>query len=163
MFRVIGVDPGTSVAGWGVLEKNGGDARYVKSGKITLDSSLKIPNRLHSLFENLKKVIEQQRPTALAVETAFYSKNIQSTMRLGEARGVILLCSELSGIKAYEYTPAKIKLSVTGNGNASKEQIQSMVRRLLRIPDIIKGDEADALAIALCHVYANRLDGFIKR
>ncbi len=157
MLRVIGVDPGTITTGWGVIEKNGNQIIYVKSGIINLGNNFKPPEKLRLLFENLKKVLDQFKPTALALETAFYSKNIQSTLRLGEARGVIMLCSAERDIKTFEYPPASVKLSVTGNGHASKEQIETMVRRLLRIPETIKGDEADALAIGLCHIYTRRV------
>lgn len=156
MLRVLGVDPGTNTTGWGIVEKSGETVTYVKSGHINIDPKLKIPEKLHYLYENLKKVFEQYRPTALAVETAFYSKNVQSTLRLGEARGVIMLLSVERGVKVYEYSPASVKLSITGNGHASKEQIESMVRRLLRLPEIIKGDESDALAIALCHAHSKK-------
>lgn len=157
MLKVIGVDPGTTTTGWGIIEKNSNQIVYVKSGTINFDNNLKTAPKLRLLFENLKKILEQFRPTALALETAFYSKNIQSTLRLGEARGVIMLCSAERDIKTYEYSPTSVKLSVTGNGHASKEQIEIMVRRLLKIPETIKGDEADALAIALCHAYTKRI------
>lgn len=157
MLKVIGVDPGTNTTGWGVVEKNSSSVLYVRSGVINIDNSLKTPEKLKFLYENLKKVLEQFRPTALALENIFYSKNIQSTLRLGEARGVIMLCSAERDIKVYEYPPAKVKLSVTGNGHASKEQIEAMVRQLLKVPETIKGDEADALAIALCHIYTKRI------
>ncbi len=156
MLRVIGVDPGTITTGWGVIEKNGNAIIYIKSGVINFEKGLKTPEKLRFLFESLKKVFDQFKPTALALETVFYSKNIQSTLRLGEARGVIMLCSAERDIKTFEYSPASVKLSVTGNGHASKEQIEMMVQRLLRIPETIKGDEADALAIGLCHIYTRR-------
>jgi crossover junction endodeoxyribonuclease RuvC len=157
MLKVIGVDPGTITTGWGVIEKSGNQITYIKSGIINIDSNLKTPAKLHFLFENLKKILDQFRPTALALENIFYSKNIQSTLRLGEARGIIMLCSAERDIKIYEYPPTNVKLSVTGNGHASKEQIEIMVRRLLKVPETIKGDEADALAIALCHIYNRKI------
>lgn len=157
MLKVIGVDPGTITTGWGIIEKNSNQITYVKSGAINFDNNLKTQAKLRFLYENLKKILDQFRPTALALETVFYSKNIQSTLRLGEARGVIMLCSAERDIKTYEYPPTSVKLSVTGNGHASKEQIEIMVRRLLKVPETIKGDEADALAIALCHVYTKRI------
>ncbi len=157
MLKVIGVDPGTNTTGWGIIEKNINQITYVKSGAINFDNDLKPPAKLRFLYENLKKILDQFRPTALALETVFYSKNVQSTLRLGEARGVIMLCSAERDIKTYEYSPNSVKLSITGNGHASKEQIEIMVRRLLKVPETIKGDEADALAIALCHVFTRRI------
>jgi crossover junction endodeoxyribonuclease RuvC len=156
MLKVIGVDPGTITLGWGVIEKNINTVTYVKSGVINFNSGMKPPEKLRLLYENLKKVLEQFRPTALALETAFVSKNVQSTLRLGEARGVIMLCGAERDIKTYEYSPSSVKLAVAGNGHASKEQVETMVQRILRIPESIKGDEADALAIALCHAYSRR-------
>lgn len=157
MLKVIGVDPGTNTTGWGIIEKNINQIFYIKSGAINFNNNLKPQEKLRFLYENLKKILEQFRPTALALETVFYSKNVQTTLRLGEARGVIMLCSAERDIKTYEYSPNSVKLSVTGNGHASKEQIEIMVRRLLKIPETIKGDEADALAIALCHIFTRRI------
>jgi crossover junction endodeoxyribonuclease RuvC len=155
-MRILGVDPGTIVTGYGVIElrtKPGGGIRVIEFGTIESKKMKAMPERLALIFKRLEAVIERTRPVEFAIETAFYDKSAQSAMKLGGARGVALVAAELAGLAIAEYAPRVIKKAVTGNGNADKSQVEFMVRKMLAIGESEKklADAFDALAIALTH------------
>jgi crossover junction endodeoxyribonuclease RuvC len=153
-LRILGVDPGTVILGWGIVETAGGRLRRIASG--TLRSSGTRAARLAGICEAMRGVCEQHRPTALSLEQTFVGTNVQSAFRLGEARGAVMVAASAAGLAVAEYSPAQIKLAVAGSGRASKAQVQLMVARLLAIADALAEDEADALGAAICHAHAGQ-------
>ncbi|MBI1966942.1 MAG: crossover junction endodeoxyribonuclease RuvC [Gemmatimonadetes bacterium] len=155
-MRVLGIDPGTSVTGYGVVETgNGvpGFGRLVECGVITLAKRSPLPHRLAELHEGITELIVRHRPTALALENAFFHKNVRTTLVLGHARGVVLLAAQQAGLEIAEYPPATIKKTVVGVGGAHKAQVAAMVARLLRLKGAPEpSDAADGVAVALTHI-----------
>lgn len=150
---ILGIDPGTRIVGYGVLDKKGTIVRVQDYGVIKVVASDELPKRLKGIYQGLQRLIKQVRPDMVVVEDVFYAKDVRATIKMGEGRGVVLLCAALKNIPLYEYTPAEVKKSVTGNGRADKSQVQKMVKHILGLKEIPKPDEADALAIALCHTH----------
>lgn len=150
--RTLGIDPGSQVSGFGVLEKNGSRIRHIHSGFVRLTPSPSLSSRLKHLHQTLKKVIDEFQPADLAVEKIFFAKNVQSALTLGHVRGVILLTAVEAGLEIFEYSPLEIKKAVTGFGRADKNQVQEMVKILLGIPSIANPDVSDALAAGICHL-----------
>lgn len=149
----LGVDPGTLVSGYGVLLRRGVDLRLIDCGTITNTARLPLGDRLARIHEALTRVIATHHPDEFAIETAFYGKNAQSALKLGHARGVCLLAAVQHGLPIAEYSPREVKKAVVGNGNAAKEQVQYMIKTLLRIRDMdMLHDTSDALAVAICHL-----------
>jgi crossover junction endodeoxyribonuclease RuvC len=152
---ILGIDPGTLVTGYGVIEcgGKGGSFKLVEYGTIESKKIATLAVRLRVIFERLTAVIERANPDAVAIESAFYHKNVQSTLKLGHARGVAMLASILKDHTAAEYSPREIKRAVVGNGNASKDQVEFMVRSLLGLKPADKKlpDAYDALAVAITH------------
>lgn len=153
-MRIMGVDPGTLITGYGVVDCDGGAMVLVDYGIIRMKGSLSLPERLGAIHTGLLEVIDRTNPDEFAIESAFYAKNIQSTLKLGHARGVAILAAVLRQIPTAEYAPREIKLSVSGNGNAAKEQVGYMISALLSMTNEFTADATDALAVAVCH--ANR-------
>jgi crossover junction endodeoxyribonuclease RuvC len=158
-LRVLGIDPGTAVTGWGVVEPCGGAFSHIASGVIALRSALPIAERLQRIRSGVVELVSEHRPTSLALEKAFVAHNVQSAFRLGEARGAVLIAAAEAGVPVFEYAPAQVKLSVVGYGRADKEQMVRGVALRLGIVRAARSDEADALALALCHLIAARLRG----
>lgn len=159
-MRVLGVDPGTVATGWGVVEEAGGERpRCVASGVIHARGAL--PARLARIYAALEEVLASHAPSAVSLEKTFVAQNVQSAFRLGEARGVVLLAASRAGVAVHEYSPAEVKMAVVGYGRAAKEQVQAMIGRYLDLPRTPAADEADALAVALCHVHTRRLGAVI--
>ncbi len=150
-IRIIGIDPGLRRTGWGVIESDGVRLGYVASGMITSDGEDDLAYRLREIFEGLTGVIASFAPREAAVEETFVNENARATLKLGQARGMALLAPALKGLKVAEYPPNLIKKSVTGTGHGDKRQIQAMVGFLLPKAKFDSADEADALAIAICH------------
>jgi crossover junction endodeoxyribonuclease RuvC len=151
-MRILGVDPGTLVTGFGVIDCEGGTMSLVDYGIVRMKASDSLPIRLEKIHVGLLEVIERTAPDECAIESAFYSKNVQSTLKLGHARGVAILAAVLRQVPTSEYAPREIKQAVTGSGAASKEQVEYMVMQMLKIEkrhDFL--DATDALAIAICH------------
>ena len=152
---ILGVDPGTLVTGYGVIETeaNGARMQVIEYGTIESKRIASMPLRLRAIFTRLSAVIERSTPDELAIESAFYHKNVQSTLKLGHARGVAILAGVLKELPAAEYAPREIKRAVVGNGNASKDQVEFMVRTILRLDahDKKLPDAYDALAVAITH------------
>ncbi|MFQ6675448.1 MAG: crossover junction endodeoxyribonuclease RuvC [Fidelibacterota bacterium] len=153
MRRVIGIDPGIKTTGYGILEENGARQEIIACGTLSPPRGQNPYERLAYLYDGITRIIREYRPSEMAIEEAFFSKNARTALTLGQARGVVLLAGAHQKIGCFEYSPRKIKLSVVGNGNASKTQVQYMVRSLLSLkesPDSF--DITDALATALCHL-----------
>jgi len=153
--RILGIDPGTRVVGYGVVETRGSRLHPVTWGTIRADTTATYARRLHGLFVALRRVVEEARPDEAAIEEAFYGKSAQAALRMGEGRGVAMASVAACGVTLHEYTPAEVKRAVVGNGRAHKSQVQEMVRLLLGLSEPPRPDDAaDALAVAICH--ANR-------
>jgi crossover junction endodeoxyribonuclease RuvC len=154
--RVLGIDPGTSVTGYGVVESGNGApgfGRLVECGVIRFARKSPLPRRLRELHEGIADLIRRHRPTHLALESAFYHKNAHTTLVLGHARGVILLAAAQSALVIAEYSPARVKKTVVGVGGAAKSQVAAMVARLLRLQAAPRpADAADGVAVALTHI-----------
>jgi crossover junction endodeoxyribonuclease RuvC len=151
---ILGVDPGTILTGFGIINYNKNSFTRVKNGLIKLPSTKTIAQKLELIYEGLDKVIKTYKPDEFAIETAFYGKNVQSAMKIGYARGVSILAAIHNNIPISEYSPREIKKSIVGNGAASKEQVSYMIRTILDLKnDKMRLDESDALAIALCHAF----------
>ncbi|NOQ68175.1 crossover junction endodeoxyribonuclease RuvC [Patescibacteria group bacterium] len=152
---ILGIDPGTAITGYGVIENNQGKLKAIDHGCILTDKKLKMPERLDLLGEELKKIIKKYKPQAMAVEELFFFKNAKTVITVGQARGVILFIgkniSKKQRLDIYEYTPLQVKQAVVGYGRADKKQVQQMVKAILGLNEIPKPDDAaDALAIAIC-------------
>jgi len=152
-LRIIGIDPGLRRTGWGVIEIDGPRLVYVGSGLITSDSEEALAFRLRAIFEGLSTVIASFSPREAAVEETFVNDNPRATLKLGQARGMALLAPAMKGLAVGEYPPNLIKKTVTGSGHADKKQMQIMVGFLLPKAKVESADEADALAIAICHAH----------
>lgn len=156
MTRVLGIDPGSRVTGYGVVETAGNRLVYVAHGALACRPGAPMSERLASIFQGLQQVIEAHRPGEASIENIFHARNAQSALKLGHARGVALLAAELGGLPVVEYTPMQVKSAVVGYGRADKGQVQDMVRRLLCMPEAAGPDASDALAVAICHVQIRR-------
>jgi crossover junction endodeoxyribonuclease RuvC len=154
---VIGVDPGTVRTGYGVLRRDGNRVVRLASGTILLDDALAVEDRLVPLERAFDELLTAHGPDEAAVESLFFAKNAMSALKLGHARGVIVLALRRRGIRVASYPPALVKRSIVGGGRAAKGQVQRIVQVILKLPELPQEDEADALAIALCHANAPRL------
>jgi crossover junction endodeoxyribonuclease RuvC len=155
-MRVLGLDPGLRHTGWGVIDVSGNRLTHVADGVVNAPVNLPLSERLVSLFRQITEVLERFRPDEAAVEETFVNKNAASTLKLGVARGVVLLAPAKRGLPVAEYSTNLVKKSVVGAGHAEKTQIQLMVRRLLPGCAIDTADAADALAVAICHAHHSR-------
>jgi len=155
-IRIIGIDPGLRRTGWGVVDSDGVRLSYIASGLITAPADADLAYRLRELFEGIAGVIASFKPHEAAVEETFVNDNARATLKLGQARGIALLAPAMGGLVVAEYPPNLIKKSVTGAGHAEKRQIQAMIGFLLPRARFDSADEADALAIAICHANHRR-------
>ena len=152
-MRVLGIDPGTLVAGWGVLETEGGEARRLGSGTLALGrSSTPIAERLYAFRKEVVVLLKDWEPDFLALESAFFGRNARTALRLGEARGCVMATAAEMGVEVREIPPAQVKRRVAGAGNATKDQVARLVGLQLGIEGLEGGDEGDALAVALCYI-----------
>lgn len=159
MKKIIGIDPGTLVTGYGLIHCQQGRYKVIDFGCIKPPSSLKISDRYLIIFDGVEALLERYQPDALVVETQFVKANVQSAIKLGMARGVVLVAAKRRGIQVFEYSPSRAKRAVVGNGRASKGQVQYMVQRLLQLETLpTPEDAADALALALCHAQASHFE-----
>lgn len=156
-MRIIGIDPGTGILGFGVINVDRQNVQLVDAGVIRTPVKEDDAVRLETIYQELTDIIAQTKPTVMSVEKLFFSRNVTTAMTVSQARGVVLLCARLSSLEIFEYTPMQIKQSVTGYGKADKKQMQEMVRVLLKLKEVPKPDDAaDALAAALTHASAAR-------
>ena len=154
-MRILGIDPGLRITGFGVLDKQGQQLHYIASGCIkTPDGEL--PERLKAILNSLGEVIAEHRPEQVAVEKVFVNVNPQSTLALGQARGAAICAAVLANLPVAEYTALQVKQAVVGNGHAKKAQVQEMVKRLLKLSGLPGPDAADALACAICHAHGGQ-------
>ncbi len=153
-MKIIGIDPGSVVTGVGVIETKNGLFKVLNYDAIIMSSKTPMPNRLKSIYDFCLKKIKLYKPDQLAIETAFFGKNIQSTMKLGQVRGAVMVASLNSGVDVFEYSPREIKKSVTGNGSSTKQTVETYIKNILSLKvNRMLNDSSDALAIALCHHY----------
>ena len=155
---VLGIDPGIAITGYGLVQEGSGtDAEMIAYGAVRTPAELDLPERLQQVYAGVREVIEEYQPDSAAVEKLLFGKNVTTAMAVGQARGVTILALADCGLPITEYTPAIIKQSVAGYGNASKSQVQDMVRLLLNLDEIPKPDDAaDALAVAITHLHSAR-------
>ena len=156
MERILGIDPGSRVTGYGVIEKDGAKLRFVACGVVKTDIKAGFSHRLHEIFLGINEVIQVHAPVVAAVEDVFSSVSPRSALKLGQARGAAVVAAMDNGLNVFDYTPRSVKQGVAGHGQASKEQVQYMVRILLNLKGVPGSDAADALAVAICH--ANQLN-----
>jgi len=151
---ILGIDPGTKITGYGVLQINNNFFKALDFGCIRPPPKYQLTKRYFVIFESIENLIKKYKPNAIAVEIQFVKKNAQSAIKLGMARGSIIIAAEKNNIPIYEYAPKAAKLAVVGNGNASKEQIQKMLKMLLNLSkEPTPVDASDALALAICHAH----------
>jgi crossover junction endodeoxyribonuclease RuvC len=151
-MRILGVDPGTGILGFGIIESSGGKAQLVDAGVIRTPVKEDDAVRLLTIYDELTDIIESTKPELMSVEKLFFARNVTTAITVAQARGVVLLCGKQAQLDIYEYTPLQIKMALTGYGKADKKQIQEMVRIVLNLSEVPKPDDcADALAAALTH------------
>ncbi len=150
-MKVLGVDPGSRITGYGIINKEGNRLIHVDNSAIFTDSHKDFPLRLQRIYRGLTDIIERYRPDAMAVETIFFATNVQSALKLGQARGAAIVAGVNAGLPVYEYSALQVKQAVVGHGRAAKEQVQKMLKALLNLPEIAQEDASDALAVAVCH------------
>lgn len=151
---ILGIDPGTNIMGFGVLDASGKEPRYIDMGVLDIRKEGDHYQKLNAIFRTTVKLIENYAPVEMAIEAPFYGKNVQSMLKLGRAQGAAIAAALNMDLPVFEYAPRKIKLAITGVGQASKEQVSSMLERMLMIPDMPKNfDATDGLAAAVCHFY----------
>lgn len=151
-LRVLGIDPGTAVTGWGIVERSRGAFAYVAHGTVRTRAGAPLPTKLAAIHAALETCCAEWSPTVVALETPFVGRNVQSALRLGEVRGVAMLVAAAAGCEVAQYSPAAVKMAVTGNGRAEKPQVQRMIAREFALAAELPPDAADALAVALSHL-----------
>ncbi|RUQ33703.1 MAG: crossover junction endodeoxyribonuclease RuvC [Candidatus Competibacteraceae bacterium] len=151
IIRLMGIDPGSRITGYGIVEMDGPRSRYIASGGIQTDSSRPVPERLKTIFEGIASLIQEYQPIEVAVEQVFMHRNPDSALKLGQARGAAICAVVVAGLPVSEYAARAIKQAVVGSGAADKTQVQRMIALLLNLPALPQSDAADALAVAICH------------
>ncbi len=156
MIRVIGIDPGSRITGYGVVDTDGFRHKYVTSGFIEIKADT-LADKLGIIFEEVSRIVADWKPESMAIEQVFVKHNVDSALKLGQARGAAICAAVQASIPLGEYTPRAIKKAVVGSGAADKAQVQQMIQRLLGLDALPQSDEADALAIAICHAHHVRI------
>lgn len=154
MTRVLGIDPGSRVTGFGVIETDGSQSRHMASGCIRTEQK-DFSARLGEIFLGIQQVLQEYKPQQVAIEQVFVSKNASSALKLGQARGAAIAAAVIQDLPVFEYSPRSVKQALVGGGGADKEQVQHMVRILLSLKTKMSLDQSDALAIALCHAHSH--------
>ncbi len=155
---ILGIDPGTAIMGYGLIEKKGNQLKALNYGCWRTPAHTPLPDRLLQLYQGIEEYLNQNHPDEIAVEELFFNRNTTTALSVGHARGIALLAAAQRGIPVGEYTPLQVKQAVVGYGKAEKQQVQQMVRALLGLTEIPKPDDAaDALAVAICHAHSNGL------
>ncbi len=160
MTIILGIDPGSRITGYGVIESDGNRSVYIASGCVHTKSD-SLPERLRIIFESVQQLVDEHQPHAMAIEQVFVSHNADSALKLGQARGAAICAGVSRGIAVGEYSPRTIKQAVVGSGKADKAQVQQMVKVLLNLSGIPPSDAADALAVALCHSHTSKIQQHI--
>lgn len=152
IMRILGIDPGIAIVGYGVVDKEGNRYKTVAYDAVTTRAHTPLEERLQLVYKGIDEIIKMYRPDAMSIEELFFNNNAKTAVAVGQARGVILLAAVQNGVPIYEYTPLQVKQALTGYGRASKSQIQQMMKSILGLGSVPKPDDvADALAIAVCH------------
>jgi crossover junction endodeoxyribonuclease RuvC len=162
VLRILGIDPGLRVTGFGVIEQTGSTLRYITSGCVRSGEG-ELAARLRVILEGLAQVIGEHRPEEVAIEKVFVNVNPHSTLLLGQARGTAICAAVIAGLPVAEYTALQVKQAVVGKGHAKKEQVQHMVKRLLALPGDPSPDAADALACAICHAHGGKFGNVLMK
>lgn len=162
-MRVLGIDPGSRITGYGIIVKEGNRLIHVDNGAVFTDSEKDFPLRLQKIYRELTAVIERYRPEAVAVENIFFAKNVQSALKLGQARGAAIVAGVNAGLPVYEYSALQVKQAVVGHGKCAKVQVQQMLKALLNLPEVAQEDASDALAVAVCHAHSFALNALRRR
>lgn len=158
-MRVIGIDPGIAIMGYGIIDYNGNKYHCLEYGALTTEAGIKKNVRLKIIYDNLIEIIKSYNPDIMSIEELFFNKNAKTVITIGESRGVAILAAVNCGIDVCEYTPLQVKQSVVGYGRAEKKQVQLMVKAILNLKEIPKPDDvADALAVAMCHTNSNLMN-----
>ena len=150
-MRILGIDPGSHVTGYGIIEKKGNYLRHIAHGEIKSKKDSPLSAMLISIYQQLSEVISQTAPQAIALENIFYGKNVRSLIKQAQVRGVVIFAGADKGLNVFEYSPLEVKKAVVGYGRAEKRQVQVMVKAILKLPVLPPADAADALATAICH------------
>ncbi len=160
-MRILGIDPGSGSTGYGLIETDGSQHKAILYGAIKTQTRQPFHVRLLTIYRGLTRILGQEKADIMAIEEVFYATNVQSALRLGHARGIALLVAAQQGLAVSEYSPLEIKNAVVGYGRAEKDQIQTMVRLLLELPEIPSPDHAaDALAVAICHAHRMKITNY---
>lgn len=155
-MRILGIDPGIAIVGFGFIDKNGSRLQPIQYGCITTEANTDQGIRLKQVYESAVQLIDKYKPDAVAIEKLYFNKNVTTAFAVGQARGVLILAAVQRGLPVAEYTPLQVKQSVVGYGKAEKRQVQEMVRMFLNLVSIPKPDDvADALAVAICHAHSS--------
>ncbi len=162
-MKILGVDPGSQITGFGIIQSQGSRIIHIDNGGIFTKSQDSFPQKLSTLFLGVTELVEKYKPDVVAIENIFYAKNIRSSFQLGHARGALIVALANQGLPIFEYTPLTVKQALVGYGRASKEQIQQMVKHLLRLPETTYFDASDALAVAICHSHSIGLENKIRK
>jgi crossover junction endodeoxyribonuclease RuvC len=157
-MNILGIDPGLGTTGFGLISSTGNSMQLIEYGTIKTSTKDSLPLRLKIIFEGINKIILEHKPSVFSIEQIFYSNNVKSSLLLGHARGTAIAAAAIKDIIIYEYSAKKVKQSVTGNGNAHKDQVKFMVKNLLKLKEAPKShDASDALAIAICYLFHNQI------
>jgi len=162
MARILGIDPGSRSTGYGLVDEGGRDAVLVECGCIRTESD-NFPDRLKQIYDGIHAVVRQYRPDVLAIEQVFVHKNADSALKLGQARGAAICGVLAAGLPVYEYAARAVKQALVGKGSADKQQVQHMVKVLLKLTDELQADAGDALGVALCHIHTQQTLSRISR
>ena len=154
-MKVLGIDPGYAIVGFGVVEYNRNKLSAIEYGAVTTKAKTEFTSRLETIFYGIDDILKRQKPDALSIEKLYFNTNATTAIDVAQARGVILLAARLNGVPVFEYTPLQVKQAVTGYGKATKPQVMDLTKRLLSLSSVPKPDDtADALAIAICHCHS---------
>ena len=162
-MRILGIDPGSRITGYGIIESQGNRLRHIDNGIIATNPTAPLATRLQTIYEGVARVIAEFAPEAMAIEQVFLAKNPQAALVLGHARGTAMVAAVNSGLAVHEYSALQVKSAVVGYGRAGKPQVQQMVKALLNLPEIAQEDAADALGVAICHAHSRTLNQALTR
>lgn len=155
-LRILGIDPGSRITGFGIIDVEGSRVRYVTSGCVRMKNNDALPERLKTIYEGVHDIVDLHKPQVMAIEQVFMKVNVNSALKLGQARGAAICAGVMQSLSVYEYSPTQIKQAIVGKGNAAKAQVQHMVVALLKLKGEPQADAADALACALCHSHMHQ-------
>lgn len=156
-MKIIGIDPGYAITGYGILDYNGNHFNLIDSGSIQTKAGVPLPIRLEKIYDDMINLIDEHKPDAISIEELFFNRNTTTAIGVAQGRGAVLIAAAKKGIPIYEYTPLQVKQGVVGYGRADKKQVQTMVKTILNLESVPKLDDTtDAIAIAICHAHSYR-------